>query len=153
MTVHSVLHLAHNHTLQESGCRPCCLNCKKFWLMVMVMAWCRHYAVWEDPFKKPCYLFALVAGDLAHSEDTFTTCSGRKVDLRIFVQHKNISKVDFAMQSLKHAMKWDEVCAWPLLTLCVHPLHQHSTSTIQIPSQSCGNKLNGCLLSRLDTSV
>ncbi|KAL3133720.1 hypothetical protein ABBQ32_008210 [Trebouxia sp. C0010 RCD-2024] len=68
----------------------------------------RHFAVWEDPFKKPCYLFALVAGDLAHSEDSFTTCSGRKVDLRIFVQHKNISKVDFAMQSLKHAMKWDE---------------------------------------------
>lgn len=72
--------------------------------------WRRHFAVWEDPFKKPCYLFALVAGDLAHSEDSFTTCSGRKVDLRIFVQHKNISKVDFAMQSLKHAMKWDEVC-------------------------------------------
>jgi len=70
---------------------------------------CRHFAVWEDPFKKPCYLFALVAGDLAHSQDTFTTMSGRKVDLRIFVQHKNIKKVDFAMQSLKHAMKWDEV--------------------------------------------
>lgn len=68
----------------------------------------RHFAVWEDPFKKPCYLFALVAGDLAHSQDTFTTMSGRKVDLRIFVQHKNIKKVDFAMQSLKHAMKWDE---------------------------------------------
>ena len=81
----------------------------------MVMLWCRHYAVWEDPFKKPCYLFALVAGDLAHSQDTFTTCSGRKVDLRIFVQHKNISKVDFAMQSLKHAMKWDEVCVRSLL--------------------------------------
>ena len=58
---------------------------------------------------KPCYLFALVAGDLAHSEDCFTTMSGRKVALRIFVQHKNISKVDFAMQSLKHAMRWDEV--------------------------------------------
>lgn len=98
----------------------------------MVMVWCRHFAVWEDPFKKPCYLFALVAGDLAHSEDSFTTCSGRKVDLRIFVQHKNISKVDFAMQSLKHAMKWDEVCVWPLLasylpvppcTPYMNPLH------------------------------
>ena len=70
---------------------------------------CRHFAVWEDPFKKPCYLFALVAGDLAHSQDSFTTMSGRKVDLRIFVQHKNIKKVHFAMQSLKDAMKWDEV--------------------------------------------
>lgn len=78
-------------------------------LALIALTWCRHFAVWEDPFKKPCYLFALVAGDLAHSEDSFTTCSGRKVDLRIFVQHKNISKVDFAMQSLKHAMKWDEV--------------------------------------------
>lgn len=74
---------------------------------------CRHFAVWEDPFKKPCYLFALVAGDLAHRSDTFKTMSGRNVDLRIFVQHKNIDKVDFAMQSLKHAMKWDEVSRAP----------------------------------------
>lgn len=50
-----------------------------------------------------------MAGDLAHRSDTFKTMSGRNVDLRIFVQHKNIDKVDFAMQSLKHAMKWDEV--------------------------------------------
>lgn len=99
----------------------------------MVMVWCRHYAVWEDPFKKPCYLFALVAGDLAHSEDTFTTCSGRKVDLRIFVQHKNISKVDFAMQSLKHAMKWDEVCICPLVAFTPHTL------TLLSPSRSSVN--------------
>ena len=66
---------------------------------------------------KPCYLFALVAGNLAHSEDSFTTMSGRKVALRIFVQHKNISKVDFAMQSLKHAMKWDEVCCYTSITV------------------------------------
>lgn len=89
--------------------------------------------MWEDPFKKPCYLFALVAGDLAHSEDSFTTCSGRKVDLRIFVQHKNISKVDFAMQSLKHAMKWDEVRFCPLLAFTsacafMHPLHHKPKS-------------------------
>jgi aminopeptidase N len=68
----------------------------------------RHYAVWEDPFVKPCYLFALVAGDLAYKEDTFRTMSGRDIKLRIFVEHKNISKVDFAMRSLKNAMKWDE---------------------------------------------
>lgn len=100
------------------------------------MVWRRHFAVWEDPFVKPCYLFALVAGDLAHSEDTFTTCSGRKVDLRIFVQHKNISKVDFAMQSLKHAMKWDEVCFCPLLVFtsactCMPPSHYHSKPMLE----------------------
>ena len=68
----------------------------------------RHFTVWEDPFRKPCYLFALVAGDLAMREDTFTTSSGRTVALRIFVQAQNIGKVDFAMQSLKRSMKWDE---------------------------------------------
>ena len=64
--------------------------------------------MWEDPWKKPCYLFALVAGDLAMSEDKFRTMSGRDVTLRIYVQAKNLGKVDHAMVSLKHAMKWDE---------------------------------------------
>ena len=64
--------------------------------------------MWEDPFRKPCYLFALVAGDLAVSKDTFATASGRKVDLHIYVQQKNLSRVDYAMESLKAAMKWDE---------------------------------------------
>merc|ERR1719199_1483795 len=68
----------------------------------------RHFAVWEDPFKKPCYLFALVAGKLSMKEDTFRTMSGRDVTLRIFVQEENIGKVDFAMESLIKAMKWDE---------------------------------------------
>lgn len=68
----------------------------------------RHYTVWEDPFRKPCYLFALVAGNLAMQEDKFVTCTGRTVALRIFVQRQNIDKVDFAMQSLKRSMKWDE---------------------------------------------
>ena len=68
----------------------------------------RHYTVWEDPFKKPCYLFALVAGKLSMREDTFKTMSGRDVTLRIFVQEENIGKVDFAMESLIKAMKWDE---------------------------------------------
>ena len=57
---------------------------------------------------KPCYLFALVAGDLALVEDAFTTMSGRRVALRIFVQEQNKGKVAFAMQSLKRAMAWDE---------------------------------------------
>jgi len=68
----------------------------------------KHYAVWEDPFKKPCYLFALVAGALKMHEDSFTTTSGKVVKLRIFVAEKDLGKVEFAMTSLKKAMKWDE---------------------------------------------
>ncbi|GLI71085.1 hypothetical protein VaNZ11_016002 [Volvox africanus] len=68
----------------------------------------RHYAVWEDPFPKPCYLFALVAGKLSMKERSFTTCSGREVALRIFVQENNLSKVDHALESLIKSMKWDE---------------------------------------------
>ena len=68
----------------------------------------KHFAVWNDPFPKPCYLFALVAGDLGHIHDTFTTMSGRTVDLRIFVEHGNEPKAVYAMDSLKRAMKWDE---------------------------------------------
>ncbi|GMH38910.1 hypothetical protein BSKO_06808 [Bryopsis sp. KO-2023] len=68
----------------------------------------RHYAVWVDPFRKPCYLFALVAGDFAMQEDTFKTMSGKDVALRIFTERHNISKVGHAMNSLQQAMKWDE---------------------------------------------
>lgn len=64
--------------------------------------------VWEDPFPKPSYLFALVAGNLANIEDTFTTASGREVTLRIYCQEHNISKCDYAMDALKRSMKWDE---------------------------------------------
>lgn len=68
----------------------------------------RHFATWHDPFRKPAYLFALVGGDLEHIEDTFTTVSGRKVDLKIFVEQKDLDKCDHAMTSLKHSMRWDE---------------------------------------------
>jgi len=68
----------------------------------------RHFAVWSDPFPKPCYLFALVAGDLGVLKDSFTRMSGRPVDLRIYVEHGNESKVIYAMDSLKRAMRWDE---------------------------------------------
>jgi len=68
----------------------------------------KHVAKWHDPFPKPAYLFALVAGDLASVRDSFTTMSGRLVDLSIFVQHYNKDKCDHAMYSLKQAMKWDE---------------------------------------------
>lgn len=68
----------------------------------------RHMATWHDPFKKPCYLFALVAGNLLHIRDSFTTMGGREVDLRIYVEPQNITKCDYAMDSLKRAMRWDE---------------------------------------------
>jgi aminopeptidase N len=68
----------------------------------------RHYAIWEDPFKKPCYLFALVAGNLESREDTFTTRSGRKVALKIWTPSQDLPKTVHAMYSLKAAMKWDE---------------------------------------------
>lgn len=68
----------------------------------------RHWVIWEDPFKKPSYLFALVAGNLACVRDSFVTCSGRIVDLRIYVELGNEDKCSHAMESLKKAMKWDE---------------------------------------------
>ncbi len=68
----------------------------------------RHFATWHDPFPKPCYLFALVAGDLKWVEDRFTTTSGREVELRIYVRAPDLDKCDHAMRSLKAAMAWDE---------------------------------------------
>jgi aminopeptidase N len=68
----------------------------------------RHFAVWNDPFPKPCYLFALVAGDLGVLRDEFVTMTGRRVQLAIYVEHGNEPKVTYAMDSLKRAMRWDE---------------------------------------------
>ncbi len=68
----------------------------------------RHYAVWEDPFKKPCYLFALVAGNLECIEDTYTTTDNRTVALKIYVESRNLDKCQHAMVSLKKSMAWDE---------------------------------------------
>jgi aminopeptidase N len=68
----------------------------------------RHWVSWEDPFPKPSYLFALVAGDLACLEDSFTTRSGRTVQLRLYSEAANIDQCHHALASLKKAMKWDE---------------------------------------------
>lgn len=68
----------------------------------------RHFAKWHDPFPKPSYLFALVAGDLICIEDHFATCSGREVLLQIYVEERNRHKCGHAMLSLKNSMKWDE---------------------------------------------
>jgi aminopeptidase N len=68
----------------------------------------RHWVKWEDPFKKPSYLFALVAGDFDLREEVFTTCSGRKVALRVYVEKGMGDQSAHAMTSLKMAMRWDE---------------------------------------------
>ncbi len=68
----------------------------------------RHWVTWEDPFNKPCYLFALVAGQLDCIEDSFITQSGRNISLQIFVEKHDLDKCTHAMQSLKNAMRWDE---------------------------------------------
>jgi aminopeptidase N len=68
----------------------------------------RHFAVWHDPFPKPAYLFALVAGDLGVLRDSFTTASGRKVALAIYCEHGKEERCAWAMDSLKRSMRWDE---------------------------------------------
>lgn len=68
----------------------------------------QHFAVWEDPFPKPSYLFAMVAGDLGCLEDSFITMSGKEVILKIFVEHGEELRASHAMSSLKKAMLWDE---------------------------------------------
>ncbi|VAW61098.1 Membrane alanine aminopeptidase N [hydrothermal vent metagenome] len=68
----------------------------------------QHSVSWEDPFKKPCYLFALVAGDLECIKDQFITMSGREIECRIYVQAHNVDKCEHAMRSLKKSMRWDE---------------------------------------------
>jgi aminopeptidase N len=68
----------------------------------------RHYAVWHDPFPKPSYLFALVAGKLSRASTEFTTLSGRKVDIHLYVEEVNLPKTPFALDAIKRAMAWDE---------------------------------------------
>ncbi len=68
----------------------------------------KHFVQWHDPFPKPCYLFALVAGDFDLLQDHFITLSGRKVTLEIFVDRGNLNKAEHAMQALKDSMRWDE---------------------------------------------
>ena len=68
----------------------------------------RHFATWQDPFKKPSYLFAMVAGNLACLEDSFITMSGKKVALKIYVEEHDLRQCAHAMNSLKASMRWDE---------------------------------------------
>ncbi|MFO6425391.1 aminopeptidase N [Motilimonas sp. KMU-193] len=68
----------------------------------------KHFVQWQDPFPKPCYLFALVAGDFDVLQDSYTTVSGRNVALEIFVDKGNLDRADYAMGALKRSMEWDE---------------------------------------------
>ncbi|HYS44794.1 MAG TPA: M1 family aminopeptidase, partial [Rhizomicrobium sp.] len=68
----------------------------------------RHFALWHDPFPKPSYLFALVAGDLGSIHDSLTTMTGRRIALDIYVEHGNEPRARYAMDALKRSMKWDE---------------------------------------------
>ena len=68
----------------------------------------KNFSIWHDPAPKPCYLFALVAGKLDFLQDEFITATGRKVDLRLYVEPHNMHKTSFAMESLKKAFAWDE---------------------------------------------
>ncbi|EJF81955.1 aminopeptidase N [Bartonella doshiae] len=68
----------------------------------------RHFAVWEDPYPKPSYLFALVGGDLDKLEDNFTTVSGRRIELAIYVEKGKTKRATYAMDALKRSMRWDE---------------------------------------------
>jgi aminopeptidase N len=76
----------------------------------------RHFVIWVDPFPKPCYLFALVAGALNCKADKFATKSGRLVDLRIYVRGDDIAKVDHAMASLKVSAKFAQAAIWGALS-------------------------------------
>ncbi|KUO55059.1 MAG: aminopeptidase N [Sphingomonadales bacterium BRH_c42] len=67
-----------------------------------------HWAQWHDPWPKPCYLFALVAGDLVANSSTFTTCSGREVALNVWVRAEDLARTGHAIESLRRAMRWDE---------------------------------------------
>ena len=68
----------------------------------------RHYSIWQDPFPKPSYLFCIVAGDLSSIKSSFTTKSGLPVELQILSEPENVDKLDYAMESLKRSMTWDE---------------------------------------------
>lgn len=68
----------------------------------------KHWVTWQDPFPKPCYLFAIVAGDFEVLKDEYITCSGRQVALEIFVDHGNLDRASWAMTALKRSMRWDE---------------------------------------------
>lgn len=110
--------LSNGNLIEQGEMEVRCFVSNWSWILTLDANWSafsfvllqagKHYAIWEDPFKKPSYLFALVAGQLESRDDTFITCSGRKVILKIWTPSQDLSKTAHAMYSLKAAMKWDE---------------------------------------------
>ena len=94
-------------TLEADQCYPILLSNGNL-IENGVLDEARHYAIWEDPYPKPTYLFAIVAGDLQFIEDQHIRPDGRPVQLRIYASKENIGACDFALESLKKAMRWDE---------------------------------------------
>ena len=114
----------------------------------------RHWVTWEDPYKKPAYLFALVAGDLKSIEDTFTTMSGRLVTLKIFTEEHNIDKLDFAMRSLQKAMSWDEETYGREYDLDIFMIVAVDTFNMGAMENKGLNVFNtSCVLTRPDTTT
>lgn len=114
----------------------------------------RHWVIWQDPFKKPSYLFALVAGNLAVIKDTYSTTSGRVVDLRIYVEPGNEDKCHHAMVSLKNAMQWDEQVYGLEYDLAIFMIVAVSDFNMGAMENKGLNIFNSkCVLARLDTTT
>ncbi len=114
----------------------------------------RRYVVWEDPFPKPSYLFALVAGRLECVEDRFTTRSGRDVALRIYVEPHNIDRCGHAMGSLKRAMRWDEEVyglEYDLDTCMIVAVDDFNMGAMENKGLNIFN--SACVLARPDTAT
>jgi len=94
----------------------------------------RHFAVWSDPFPKPSYLFCCVAGNLGKIAEEFTTSSGRKVDLQLFSEPDNVHKLQYAMDSLKRSMKWDEGTCGSRIVQCFACLNVPSKVLTNTPA-------------------
>jgi aminopeptidase N len=88
----------------------------------------KHFAVWHDPHPKPSYLFALVGGNLGCVDDTFTTMSGRKVALKIYVERGKEDRCAYAMDSLKRSLRWDEDGLRPR----IRPRHLHDRRRVRL---------------------
>lgn len=114
----------------------------------------RHWVVWHDPFKKPSYLFALVAGQLDCYADEFITVSGKKIDLRLYVEPGKTDKCAHAMASLKHAMRWDEEqygCEYDLSILMIVAVSDFNSGAMENKGLNIFN--DQYILARPDTAT
>jgi len=114
----------------------------------------RHWAKWEDPFKKPCYLFALVAGNLVALEDHYITQTNRLITLKIYVEIENQDKCAHAMHALKQAMKWDEETygrEYDLDTYMIVAVNDFNAGAMENKGLNIFN--SSCILARPETAT